>query len=63
MLKTATFISYGLGIYLLIGLIFSLYFITRGIRYEPIEGKAPVLRVMLLPAAVLVWPLLIGKKS
>lgn len=63
MLKTATFISYGLGIYLLIGLIFGLYFITFGLRDAPIEGKAPVLRLMLLPAAVLIWPLLIGKRS
>jgi len=63
MLKTATFISYGLGIYLLVGLVFSLYFITRGIRHEPIEGKALVLRFMLFPAAVLIWPLLIGKRS
>ena len=63
MLETATFISYGLGIYLLIGLLFGLYFITRGIRDDPIEGKAPVLRLMLLPAAVLIWPLLIGKRS
>lgn len=63
MLKTATFISYGLGVYLLIGLLFGLYFITRGVRDEPIEGKAPVLRLMLLPAALLIWPLLIGKRS
>jgi len=63
MLQTATFISYGLGIYLLFGFFFGLYFITRGIRNEPIEGKAPTLRLMLLPAAVLIWPLLIGRRS
>lgn len=63
MLKIATFISYGLGVYLLIGLVFGLYFITRGIRNDPIEGKAPVLRLMLLPAAILIWPLLIGRKT
>jgi hypothetical protein len=63
MLKTANFISYGLEAYLLIGLVFGLYFITRGIRNEPIEGKAPILRLMLLPAAILIWPILIGKRS
>jgi len=62
MLQTATFISYGLGVYLFFGVLFGLYFITRGIRHEPIEGKAPILRLMLLPAAVLIWPLLIGKR-
>lgn len=59
----ATVITYSLGIYLLFGLVFGLYFITRGVRNEPIEGKALVLRLMLLPAAILIWPLLIGKRS
>lgn len=59
----ATAITYGLGIYLLLGLMFGLYFITWGVRDEPIEGKAPILRLMLLPAAILIWPLLIGKRS
>lgn len=59
----ATAITYGLGIYGLIGFVFGLYFITLGLRDEPIEGKAPVLRLMLLPAAILIWPLLIGKRS
>jgi len=63
MLKIAEYISYGLGLYLFIGFLFGLYFITRGIRHEPIEGKAPVLRLMLLPAATLIWPLLIGRRS
>ena len=63
MLKIAEYMSFGLGLYLLIGVLFGLYFITRGIRHEPIEGKAPVLRLMLLPGAILIWPLLIGRKS
>jgi len=63
MLKTAEYISYGMGLYLLIGLIFGLYFITRGIRDEPISGKAPLLRAMLLPAAILIWPVLIRSKQ
>lgn len=45
------------------GLLFGLYFITIGLRNAPIEGKAPILRLMLLPAAILIWPLLIGKRS
>ena len=63
MLKIAEYMSFGLGLYLLIGVLFGLYFITCGIRHEPIEGKAPVLRLMLLPGAILIWPLLIGRKS
>lgn len=63
MLIVATAITYGLGIYFLFGLFFGLYFITWGVRNDPIEGKALVLRLMLLPAAILIWPLLIGKRS
>ncbi|GEM_PF-2799638 len=63
MLYIAQYISWGLGGYLLIGIIFGLYFITLGIRDEPIEGHASVLRLMLLPGAVLIWPLLIGRRS
>ena len=62
MLRTAELISYALGAYLVIGLVFGLYFITRGIRNEPISGKAPILRAMLLPAAILIWPLLLRPK-
>ena len=32
MLQIAQYISYGLGLYALIGLLFGLYFITRGLR-------------------------------
>jgi len=63
MLKIAEYISYGFGLYMFIGLVFGVYFITRGIRDEPIDGKAPILRLMLLPAAVLIWPLLMKQKS
>lgn len=63
MLQIAEFISYAIGAYLLIGFLFGLYFITRGVRNEPIEGKAPILRLMLLPGAMLIWPLLVQGKS
>ena len=62
MLKIAQYISQGLGIYILIGLVFGLYFITLGLRNEAIAGKGFILRLMLLPGAILVWPLLLRKK-
>lgn len=62
MLQIAEFISYAFGVYLLIGFLFGLYFITRGVRNEPIDGKAPILRLMLLPGAMLIWPLLVRGK-
>ena len=58
MLNIAQYISYGLGIYILIGLLFGLYFITLGLRNESLAGKGVILRLMLLPGAILVWPLL-----
>ena len=62
MLEMAQLISYGLGIYVLLGLLFGLYFITRGLRNEAITGKGIILRLMLLPGAILIWPLLLRKK-
>ena len=62
MLQATQYISYGLGLYVLIGLFFGLYFITRGIREEAIAGKGIILRIMLLPAAVLIWPFLLKAK-
>ena len=59
MLQIAQYISYGLGLYVLIGFFFGLYFVTRGVRHEPIAGKGIGLRLMLLPAALLLWPFLI----
>ena len=63
MLQMAQYISYGLGGYILIGIIFSLYFITRGIRNESIGGKGIILRLLLIPGAALLWPILLGSKS
>ena len=63
MLKIAQFISYGIGVYAFIGLLFGLYFITRGLRNEAIAGKGIILRIMLLPGAVLLWPFLLKARS
>lgn len=63
MLKIAEYISYGLGLYALIGMVFGLYFIFWGIRREPLAGKGIILRLLLLPGAILVWPLLLKEKT
>lgn len=63
MLNIALYISYGLGIYLLVGFLFGLYFITRGLRNESLAGRGIILRLMFLPGAILIWPLLLKAKS
>ena len=62
MLQIAQYISYGLGLYALIGLLFGFYFITRGLRNESIAGKGIRLRLMILPGALLLWPFLLKAK-
>ena len=62
MLQLAQYISYALGLYALIGLLFGLYFITRGLRNESIAGKGIRLRLMILPGALLLWPFLLKAK-
>ncbi len=63
MLNIAQYISYGLGIYVLIGLVFGLYFITLGLRREALAGRGIIIRFMLLPGAILIWPLLLKAKT
>ena len=63
MLNIAQYISYGLGGYVLIGLLFAIYFVTRGVRNEAITGKSLILRTMLIPGALLLWPFLLKAKS
>lgn len=63
MLEVAKIISYGMGLYLGAGLLFSLWFVTSGIRKAPVEGHSIILRLMLIPGAMLLWPLLILRKS
>lgn len=62
MLPIANMITSGLGIYLAIGCLYALYFITIGIRGPGIEGKSILLRAMLFPGAVLIWPFLVFGK-
>lgn len=61
MLTIANAIASGLMIYVGIGLLYALYFVTAGIRKEPIEGLGIILRLMLIPAALLLWPYLLIK--
>jgi len=63
MLTTAQYISYGLGIYLAFGALYGLFFVTKGVQDEPIAGAAIKLRLMLFSAVLLIWPLLIWRKS
>lgn len=63
MLNIAQYISYGFGGYALIGLLFGLYFITRSVRNEALAGKGIILRLMLLPGAVLLWPVLLRARQ
>ena len=63
MLNIAKYISYGLGGYAIIGILFGLYFITRGTRNEAIAGKGIILRLMLLPGAALLWPFLLRARQ
>ena len=63
MLIAAQYISYGLGIYLAFGALYGIFFVTRGVRDEPIAGLAIKLRLMLFSAVLFIWPLLIWQKS
>lgn len=59
MLNMAQYISYGLGLYASIGILFGVYFVTRGLARESIAGKGVILRLLLLPGAVFLWPFLL----
>ena len=61
MLEIATFIAFLIYAYLFLGLLFSLWFVFRVTRSAPIRGI--VTRVMLIPGAMLLWPVLIFKRS
>jgi len=56
MLTTAQYISYSLGIYLAFGALYGLFFVTKGVRDEPIIGAAITLRLMLFSAVLFIWP-------
>lgn len=63
MLVIASVFVLVLKVYGLAGLVYGLYFITFGLRGAPVESPAVLLRLMLLPAALLLWPLLLWRKS
>lgn len=60
-LEIANFIVNGLSLYFVIGVVFALWFVFWAIRNVNIEGRGIILRVMLIPASVLLWPFLIMK--
>ncbi len=51
------------GIYTAIGLVFALFFVTRGVQAidEDAQGMSWVLRLMLYPASVVLWIFLLPK--
>ncbi|GAB4413615.1 MAG: hypothetical protein OHK0039_20700 [Bacteroidia bacterium] len=54
---------YTIYAYLLLGLLFGLWFVWRGARrLDPgVADARPALRLILLPASALLWPVLLGK--
>ncbi len=59
-----TFIGYllfGLGMYILIGLVVGFAFVFKGVRViDPVADAAPHrVRILFLPGAVAVWPIVL----
>lgn len=54
-----------LGTYCVIGLLFALWFVLLGVkRIDPVAATTPLaIRVVWLPGAMLVWPLLAARSS
>ena len=52
-----------LGVYFLIGLLFGLYFLFKGVtRIDPLmQDTKKKVRVLLLPGVIATWPFLIGR--
>lgn len=63
MLTIAQYISYALGLYVLLGLLFGIYFILRGLRGESLAGRGVLLRAMFLPGSILLWPVLLKARQ
>lgn len=59
MLQIATIISFLIMAYLGLGLLYALWFVTRTTKDAPIAGL--LTRLMLIPGALLLWPLLMVK--
>jgi glycerol-3-phosphate acyltransferase PlsY len=58
-----TLALYAFGIYLVIGLIFSLWFVFKGARQldENLSGASISVRLLLIPGSIALWPLLLYK--
>ena len=51
------------AVYLLIGLIFAIIFVLRGaVKIDPnVQGTSFLFRLMLIPGATLLWPVMLKK--
>ncbi|MDX1477716.1 MAG: hypothetical protein R3301_08395 [Saprospiraceae bacterium] len=63
MTTVATILVNLAGAYLLIGVVFAVWFVVRGVtNVDPgVRGSSVVFRLLLLPGSVLLWPVLLGK--
>ena len=61
--KAVSFILFLAGLYLLLGLLFALAFLTKGITKvdEDVQGTGLGFRLLILPGLVLLWPALLMK--
>ncbi len=59
----ATVIVTALGLYLLLGVLFALPFVARGVgRIDPLAREGSVgFRILIFPGTVALWPLLVGR--
>ena len=49
-----------LGVYLALGILFAVYFVSRGVaRMDPVAKAVPLgFRLLIFPGSVALWPLL-----
>jgi len=59
----ATYLVWAFLIYLLIGFVFSLFFITLGVKQidEGAKGTSVGFRLMIMPGTWAFWPVLLSK--
>ncbi|MBI1224435.1 MAG: hypothetical protein GC192_04280 [Bacteroidetes bacterium] len=62
-MKLAILFVYGFYLYLTIGLMFSVWFVVKGVDKVDggVSGSPWKLRLLLLPGSVLLWPVLLRK--
>ena len=53
----------GIGVYLCLGGLFGLVFVTRGVQRldAGAEASSPWFRILILPASIALWPLLLSR--